>query len=68
MASKKIGFSISIDGTDKLINNLEEASKGVKQLKKQLSETKDVEAYQKVEKELIKLTAEQKRLEKERIL
>ena len=66
MATNKIGFTIEVEGDQKLINNLDQAAAAAKTLKKQLKETSDEKAYSKLEKELIKLTAEQKRLQKER--
>ena len=57
MADKQITFSINIEGNEKILKNLTEAEKAVKQLNKELKETDKEEVYKLKEQELIKAKA-----------
>lgn len=65
MANKEIIFSIEIEGNDKVLKNLTQAKQAVKDINKELKDTKDEDAYKVLEQELIKAKAAVKEFNKE---
>ena len=65
MANKEIIFSIEVEGNDKVLKNLTQAKQAVKDINKELKETKDEDAYKVLEQELIKAKAAVKEFNKE---